>query len=74
MKALTYHGSKDVRVEDVPDPTLVQADDIILRIGDADIRTLEDLQQVLVSAEPGTKAMVTLLRGGERKEIEVTFE
>ncbi|RYG99504.1 MAG: glutathione-dependent formaldehyde dehydrogenase [Alphaproteobacteria bacterium] len=32
MKALTYHGAKDVRVEDVPDPTLVQEDDIILRV------------------------------------------
>jgi len=32
MKALTYHGAKDVRVEEVPDPTLVQSDDIILRV------------------------------------------
>ena len=32
MKALTYHGSKDVRVESVPDPTLVADDDIILRV------------------------------------------
>ncbi|MEO6103742.1 MAG: zinc-dependent alcohol dehydrogenase [Pseudoxanthomonas sp.] len=32
MKALTYHGAKDVRVEDVPDPVLVQDDDIILRV------------------------------------------
>ena len=32
MKALTYHGTKDVRVETVPDPTIVAADDIILRI------------------------------------------
>jgi threonine dehydrogenase-like Zn-dependent dehydrogenase len=32
MKALTYHGSKDVRVENVPDPTLVADDDIILRV------------------------------------------
>jgi threonine dehydrogenase-like Zn-dependent dehydrogenase len=32
MKALTYHGAKDVRVEEVPDPTLVQDDDIILRV------------------------------------------
>ncbi|TMN15655.1 zinc-dependent alcohol dehydrogenase [Pseudoxanthomonas sp. X-1] len=32
MKALTYHGSKDVRVETVPDPTLVEADDILLRV------------------------------------------
>lgn len=32
MKALTYHGTKDVRVENVPDPTLEAADDIILRV------------------------------------------
>jgi len=32
MKALTYHGSKDVRVETVPDPILVDPDDIILRV------------------------------------------
>jgi threonine dehydrogenase-like Zn-dependent dehydrogenase len=32
MKALTYHGSKDVRVETVPDPKLQDADDIVLRV------------------------------------------
>ena len=32
MKALTYHGSKDVRVESVPDPTIVESDDIVLRV------------------------------------------
>lgn len=32
MKALTYHGAKDVRVEEVPDPTIVQDDDILLRV------------------------------------------
>ena len=32
MQALTYHGSRDVRVEQVPDPALVAADDIILRV------------------------------------------
>lgn len=32
MKALTYHGTKDVRVETVPDPVLVEPDDIILRV------------------------------------------
>lgn len=32
MQALTYHGSKDVRVESVPDPVLVEPDDVILRI------------------------------------------
>lgn len=32
MKALTYHGSKDVRVENVPDPSIANDDDIILRV------------------------------------------
>ncbi|MDR6992732.1 zinc-dependent alcohol dehydrogenase [Luteimonas sp. 3794] len=32
MKALTYHGSKDVRVDTVPDPVLQDADDILLRV------------------------------------------
>ncbi|HEV7672226.1 MAG TPA: zinc-dependent alcohol dehydrogenase [Thermoanaerobaculia bacterium] len=32
MKALTYQGSKDVRVETVPDPKIEDPDDIILRI------------------------------------------
>lgn len=32
MQALTYQGSRDVRVETVPDPALIEADDIILRV------------------------------------------
>jgi len=32
MRALTYHGSKDVRVETVPDPRVQEADDIVLRV------------------------------------------
>ncbi len=32
MRALTYHGIHNVRVESVPDPSLIAADDIILRV------------------------------------------
>lgn len=32
MRALTYHDAKDVRVETMPDPVLVDADDVILRV------------------------------------------
>lgn len=32
MRALTYHGTKDVRVETVPDPVLQHPQDIVLRI------------------------------------------
>ena len=31
MKALTYHGAKDVRVETMPDPTIEADDDLVLR-------------------------------------------
>ena len=32
MRALTYHGSKDVRVDNVPDPQIQEKDDIILKV------------------------------------------
>lgn len=32
MKALTYQGANSVKVEQVPDPTLVQDDDIIIQV------------------------------------------
>src|SRR5690606_41221956 len=32
MQALTYHGVRDVRVENVPEPGLRAGDDIILRV------------------------------------------
>lgn len=32
MRALTYHGAKDVRVETVPDPVLTTTDDLLLRV------------------------------------------
>ena len=31
MRALTYHGAEDVRVETVADPIIQEPDDIILR-------------------------------------------
>ncbi len=32
MKALTWHGKRDVRVEDVPDPSIEQPTDAIIRV------------------------------------------
>lgn len=32
MKALCWHGKKDVRIENVPDPTIMNSQDVILRI------------------------------------------
>jgi threonine dehydrogenase-like Zn-dependent dehydrogenase len=32
MRALTYHGAHDVRVDNVPEPTIEEADDIVLKV------------------------------------------
>ncbi|MGH8074792.1 MAG: zinc-dependent alcohol dehydrogenase [Lysobacter sp.] len=32
MRALTYHGAKDLRIDTVPDPVIDQPDDIVLRV------------------------------------------
>ena len=32
MKAVTYHGKRDVRVDEVPDPTIEQPTDAIIRV------------------------------------------
>ena len=32
MSALTYHGSNDVRVDNMPDPVIQEVDDIILKV------------------------------------------
>lgn len=32
MRALTWHGKRDVRVDTVPDPTIEQPDDVIVRV------------------------------------------
>ena len=32
MKALTFHGRRDVRIDDVPDPTIKESNDAIIRV------------------------------------------
>ncbi len=32
MKAVTWHGKRDVRVDDVPEPTIQEPNDAIVRI------------------------------------------
>jgi Alcohol dehydrogenase GroES-associated len=32
MKAVTWHGRRDVRVDEVPDPTIEQPTDAIIRV------------------------------------------
>jgi Tol biopolymer transport system component len=51
----------------------IQAKDRILRIGDTDVRTVQDLVYVLRQAKPGEKAVVVFERDGKRRQVEVTF-
>lgn len=37
MKAVTWHGKRDVRVEDVPDPRIEEPTDAIVRITSTNI-------------------------------------
>jgi threonine dehydrogenase-like Zn-dependent dehydrogenase len=32
VKALTWHGKRDVRVEQVPDPGIREPDDVVIRV------------------------------------------
>lgn len=32
MKALTWHGTKDVRYEEVPDPKIINPTDVIIEV------------------------------------------
>jgi hypothetical protein len=51
-----------------------QAGDRILRFGDREIRSLEDLQQALTAARPNVRVTVVILRGGTEMRLEVTPE
>jgi Zn-dependent M28 family amino/carboxypeptidase len=48
--------------------------DILLKIGDREMKSIQDLQDVLVESTPGTKVKVLIERDGQQQEIEVTLE
>ncbi|MEV5976175.1 trypsin-like peptidase domain-containing protein [Streptomyces sp. NPDC052114] len=51
----------------------LRAGDIITRVGDDEITTIDSLSEVLASAEPGQKTQVTYVRDGSEKSAEVTL-
>jgi len=48
--------------------------DILVRLGTHDIGSVEDFMFVLRAARPGQSMKAGLLRGGERRELTVTFQ
>ncbi len=51
----------------------VRGGDRIVRIGQADIRTIRDLLFVLRQATPGEKTKITVIRNGKRVTMEATY-
>ena len=45
MRALTWHGKHDVRVETVDDPKIINPRDIILKIGQAGMQAAIESRQ-----------------------------
>jgi S1-C subfamily serine protease len=47
--------------------------DIVIKVAGKDIRTADDLQAAVVDGKSGEKVMVTLVRGGKEKTVDVTL-
>ena len=52
----------------------LKAGDILLKVGDREMKSIQDLQDVLVENTPGTKVKLLIERDGQQQEIEVTLE
>lgn len=49
----------------------LQKGDVIIKIDDRDITSMEDVTDVLIDRKPGDRVKVTYMRGSESKEVEV---
>jgi serine protease Do len=52
----------------------LRAGDVLVRAGDQELRTVEDLYTVLRTLRPGDVLALRLLRGGQEQTIEVTLD
>jgi len=52
----------------------LKAGDVIVRFGDVDVRSLEDLTFALRGKRPGDRVAVVVVRDGRRRELEATLE
>lgn len=77
-----YAGPKDgigvllsgVRPGSAAEKAGMQRGDVLLRIGNTEIKSVHDLMFVLNAAKPGLSVGVSVLRGGARIELQATFE
>jgi photosystem II stability/assembly factor-like uncharacterized protein len=70
--------NKGVRITGVieggaADKAGLKAGDVIVRLGDREVESLQELLETVRAHKAGDKAKVKIIRGSEEKEIEVTF-
>jgi putative serine protease PepD len=49
----------------------MRAGDVIVRFGDEEVETVEDLFAALREVQPGDEAELTVVRGGDEQELTV---
>jgi Tol biopolymer transport system component len=77
-----YAGPKDgigvllsgVRPGSAAEKAGMQRGDVLIKIGDTEIKSVHDLMFVLNAAKPGLQVGISVLRGGARIELRATFE
>ncbi|HWM86527.1 MAG TPA: M20/M25/M40 family metallo-hydrolase [Kofleriaceae bacterium] len=62
-----------VRPGGAADQAGLKKGDLIVKIGDAEIRSVQEMVYVLQDARPGQKAILTIERDGKKLRVEATF-
>jgi len=78
-KELKLFAPKGVYIEEVleggaADEAGIRTGDVIVAVDSTEITTPSSVQEKVSSYHPGDKAVITLLRDGEQKTVEVTFQ
>ncbi|HEY6035543.1 MAG TPA: M20/M25/M40 family metallo-hydrolase [Kofleriaceae bacterium] len=63
----------DVRPDGPAAKAGLKGGDRIIKVGDVEIRGIEDLMFVLQAAKPGTPTKITFVRGGKTETVDATF-
>jgi membrane-associated protease RseP (regulator of RpoE activity) len=63
-----------VRAKSPAERAGLQAGDVIVRFGDVDVHTLQDLTFALRGKRPGDRVPVGIVRDGHRRELDATLE
>jgi S1-C subfamily serine protease len=63
-----------VRPGGAADQAGLKRGDVLVKLGDHDIRSVEDLMYVLMASKPGTLLKATFVRDGKEQSVDVTLQ